>query len=579
MFKKISDSIRLTYPIWVKRNGDGARYERLDLYDRLLDGTFYDHLSYGFYDEKKQDGSLIPLIERRPSAQFRLPRMVARWCSRKLFAGRHTPKIRHPNVKLAAKITKILQISGFFQTMNEAVLLGSVGSVACTFAVEIDGDRPAISFELWRAKYCQPSFDPDGDLAQLRVAYTVQGSVLKSMDAPGVEADQVYWYIRDWTPEADITYEPVKKDDWNPIDGFTTKPNQTLTPWEGRDNKHDLGFVMAHWFTNLPGGIKPDGQCTFEDAIPNSIEIDYTLSQVGRGVRYNCAPTPVIIGRMLNDFERGAVQTHIALEAGYKQQDGETIGAGDAKLLEMTGRGTESALALIKELRNFALEQIAASRKDPDKMKGPLSGRAMEYLDEDSNDLVNDLRSAYGDHGALPLLKKVILAAKLAKPAEISGFTLQWPRSFQPTPEEVLSLVSALVAALDPLKKSKAATPASRPASAQGQYVDAAPATGPSEEEQLLTVAEAKMLLHQILDLSMTAGEDEMTTEEPEDVDSSPTAPGQATPRAPEPLPLDDGGPQPDQPTNAPNSAVQAADAVTGGMNVLSPVTVGRSPA
>ncbi len=450
MFRKIAQQIR--YPAWASED---SRYRKLDLRDRLLDGTFYNHIQNAFYDEQTSAGTIIPLIERRPSAQYRLPRMVARWCTRKLFTGRHAPKVRHKDTKKSQAIAALLRKGKFWERMTEAALLGSVGSVAVTFRVEIgeDGTNPQVALQVWRSKYCQPSFDDMGELAQLRVAYTTSGQTLAAMGAPNVEENQEYWYIRDWLPTGEVTYEPVKKLEWNPVQGFVgdNAANRTLTPWKGQEYKHSLKFVTAHWFVNLGGGQSPDGSCTFEDAIPNSIELDYTLSQIGRGTRYNASPQLVTVGRVLSDTINRGPMTALQMAGGYRDEDGSTVAPGSAELLEMSGTGTTAALSLIDHLRNMALEQIAASRKDPDKMKAPLSGRAMEYLDQDSDDLVGDLRSQYGEHGALPLIKKICIASKLEK--EGSAVSLQWPRMFQPTPDEVLALVQAFQIALDPMKK------------------------------------------------------------------------------------------------------------------------------
>jgi hypothetical protein len=564
MFKKIADMI--TYPVWVTKLGGDARFKTLDLYDRLLDGTFYDHLNYAFYDETDQSGAIVKLVNRRPSAQYRLPRMVARWSSRKMFAGRHAPKIRHEDKGIAQRVTNLLRRAKFQQQMSAAVLMGSVGSVAITFRVERENkdSDPKIALSLWRAKYCVPSFDTMGDLAQLRVQYPTCGAAFIAMDVPGKESiipTDNYWYVRDYLPDREITYLPVKYSDWNPVDGFV-KPEQKFEEWE--TTEHKLGFVPGHWFRNLPGASHPDGCCTFEDAIPNSIELDFTLSQIGRGVRYNSAPTLVVIGKLLNDITRGTMQ-HIQLEAGFKNEDGMAINAGDAKLLEMSGTGTTAALAMIKSLRDMALEQIAASRKDPEKTKAPLSGRAMEYLDEDANDLIMDLRSQYGDNGALPLIRKIMLAAKELNDNEVTGLSLQWPRLYQPTPDEIMSLVTGLVLAMDPMKRATPATPG-QPAQpgAEGKpgkpAMPAQEAVSPDPEEQLLTFEEARTILRQALDITMLDVDDEEISEDT-NVDESPTPPDEPTPAAPEPTPIDQIPPS-DQPALPPagdpaNTAVQ----------------------
>lgn len=574
MFRKIADGIK--YPQWVK---DCPRYKRLDTYDRLLDGTFYDHLVYAFYDEM-ESGRIIKLDARRPSAQFRLPRMVARWSSRKLFAGRHRPKLRLKDAKapkpVAGKtkpkpktspslkaLNTLLRRSFFWQKMGDAVLRGSVGSVAITFRVEDEGNKARLALSVWQAKFCQPSFDEFGALAQLRVAYTTSGAALKAAkfvndnDGKPIEDTSGYWFIRDFLPNEEKTYIPVPKDQWNPENGFVADHNRkVLAEFDIKHVQHGLGFVPGHWFVNMTGGTGADGECTWVDAIPNSIELDYTLSQLGRGTRYNAAPQLVVVGTLLNDdgdTTRGPM-TVLQVSSGYKQDDGDTVGAGDAKLLEMTGTGIKAGLELIDKLRNFALEQIAAQRKDPDKMKAPMSGRAMEYLDEESDDLIMELRSQYGEDGALPLVRKIALATKVMDETEAGALILQWPRLFQPTPDELFALVQSLQIAVDPMGHAAQATPgepkqpstpsATGPAKPGKPAVPPQEAQVPEEANQFMSVDEAREYWRLQLDIAMLDIEDGDDTEE---VDESPTPPGDVTDPVPPPSAIDEDVP-PDTP-------------------------------
>lgn len=562
MFRKTASKIQ--YPDWAK---GWQRYTRLDQFDRLLDGTFYDHLPYAFYDETDQQEKMIPLENRRPSAQFRLPRMVARWSARKLFAGRHRPKLRLKDKEKLKLINRLLRRAKFWQRMAEAVLLGSVGSIGVTFRVEETGDKARLAITLWRAKFCKPSFDDFGDLAQLRVSFTAAGAGLtafglaKDIDGKDLEPTGEYWFIRDYTPAEEITFLPVPKADWNPVDGFVADrtPPRELLPAPNMVVAHKLGFVPGHWFINLAGGNGVDGDCTWADAIPNSIELDYTLSQIGRGTRYNAAPQLVLIGELMNEDVTRSPSTVLQMRAGYKEDDGLTLGAGDAKLLEMSGTGTDAGLKLIDKLRNYALEQIAAVRKDPDKMKAPLSGRAMEYLDEESNDLVMDLRSQYGEDGALPLIKKIALAAKLAGEDIVGALQLQWPRLFQPTPDELFALMQALQIAVDPLKATQPGQPATpgKSAGTTGVATPGTPEVPPArpkppkstatgngakpgdtgEGEQFLTLDEARAYLLINMDIGML--DLESADAEEEDVDDSPTPPAEATEVIPSPTSID----------------------------------------
>ena len=529
MFKKLASGIR--YPAWVQYC---PRYRRLDLLDKLLDGTFYDHLPAAFYDEEDHQGNKIPLESRRPSVQYHLPRMVARWTGRKLFSGRHKPRVRHKDEKSRRAIAALLRKSQFFSAMTEAAILGSVGAVAVTFRLERKADGEVrIGLNVWRAKYCEPSFDSLGELTALRLQYVTSGAWMKAIGAPNIDVSQSYWLVRDYLPDREITYLPVKKDDWNPVDGFLV-PTDKFVSWQ--EFKHDFGFVPGHWFRNLPGGHEPDGSCTWEDAIPNSIEIDYTMSQIGRGTRYNAAPSLVVIGEVLNSTDDGGVTRSVSdmihLRAGSKDENGNVMDGGDAKLLEMSGAGIDASLKLIDRLRNMALEQIAAARKDPEKLSGPMSGRAMEFLDEEFHDLIDDLKTSYGDYGAMPLARKILQAGQ--PEIDLSSFTLAWPRLFQPTPTDLAQMVAGLGAG-----PAQPAQPGAS-ASGDGPAKPGRPATtGPDPRFMLITPEEARAYLAANMDLDIL-NDDDVDAEEPDEPEKS----GENTMsnRPPDPEDLSGGG-------------------------------------
>lgn len=584
MFNKISRAIR--YPDWVRLD---QRYKRLDLRDRLLDGTFYDHLPHAFYDEIDQrdpTGKVIPLEERRPSARYELPNMLARWAARKLFAGRHVPRLRHPDKKTEKRISALIVRSNLFQKMMEACVLGSVGSVAATFRTSGTGDAANVAISLWRAKYCQPRITSMGELQTLRVAYLTSGAQLSSMGMPapadeprGWEFEEQYWYIRDWLPDGEATYIGVKRDDWNPVEGYKKRNNdgslKTLQVWNEEMEIHDLGYVTAQWFVNLVGGTAPDGDCTWRAAIPISIDIDYTLSQTGRGVRYNSAPQLVVIGNVaqevIGENSAGEPVTRspahmLQLQAGAKDENGVMFGEGDAKLLEMTGSGADAALKYVEKLRNLALEMIQAARKDPEKMHAPLSGRAMEYLDEDSHDLVMELRTQWGENGMLPLVRKMV--HQIMPNIDVSLITCHWPRLYQPTPADIAALIPAFAAAVNPLEVVYNGKAPARPAAGKsGSGATAArgapartpaegPPTPPPQEFMFLTPQEVRAYLLLNLDIPMldVEGEDadEVLEVEAGIVETRDEAVGSV------PVPAEDE-------TVRPN---------TGGMNVGPPVTV-----
>lgn len=506
MFARISEKI--PYPDWVKRD---SRWKRFDIYDRLLNGTFYDHIKWSFYDEADpaRPLELIKIEDRRPSAQFRLPRMVGRWCSRKLFAGRHAPRVRHPDKEIKKAINGLIKKIRLYEHMQNIVVKGSVGSVAATFRCSENRDNAEIT--IWPAKYCTPQFDSMGELQILRINYITSGADIIDQNIAGdYDPKESYWMVRDIFPDLEVTYVPVKKDDWNPVDGF--KEGISFIELENETYTHELGFVPAHWFKNLSGGDGIDGACTWEDAIPNSIEIDYQLSQCGRGVRYNGAPQLVIKGELLtegpNDPITRGPQVALFLAGDRKDAEGNTEGGADAKLLEMSGRGTESAMKYIEMLRNLALECIAMSRKDPEKAKGPMSGRAMEYMDDDSHDMVMELRTSYGEHGVLPLLRKIMKA--MEPEFDSSAVSLQWPRLFQPTTADILVMMQAFQIAIDPLDVAMNDPPpvpvaGAAPVKGKPKAKPKAPkqGDGPPEDFQFMSIDEIRAFIRTNLDLNL----------------------------------------------------------------------------
>lgn len=443
MFKSITEAIE--YPSWA-----GARFKRLDVLDRVLDGTLYDHLQFDFYTEEGHNGDYIPIQQRRPSVNSGFASQIVGVLARKLFSGRHAPRVTHDNEEYAELIRHVIAQGAVYEKMLTAAIYGSVGSVAMTFAL-IEG---VLKIDVWRAKYCRPVFSPTGGLRALRVCYTTGGAALL---AEGFETDRdgeritdsdSYWYAREYSTTSETTFVPVSSDDWNPEEHSWG----ALVP--AVEVVHGFGFVPGVWITNAPGGIGYDGNSTFGMVLNNIVEMDYTLSQLGRGIRYSAAPQLVVIGDMDNgdDFQRGP---SMVLKLRASRGDGdEKTGASDAKLLEMVGNGTQVGINYIEELRKVTLEAISASIKKHE-IKGALSGRAMEVSDDAFYDLAHMLRNSYGDSGLVPLVSKIMMAYKVVGMLppeigedEVTAFGLRWPRLYPSTPSDELQMVESLVMAV-----------------------------------------------------------------------------------------------------------------------------------
>ncbi len=191
---------------------------------------------------------------------------------------------------------------------------------------------------------------------------------------------------------------------------------------------HALGFVPMTWVRNLPGGDDTDGACTFRAAIETAIEIDYQLSQAGRGLKYSSDPTLLIkepVGAE-GEMVKGAGNALVVSEKG------------DARLLEIGGTAASAVIDYVRTLREFTLESVHGNRADASKLSAATSGRALELMNQGLVWLADNLRVSYGE-GALLALARMVLRARARYPIKVMGETLpafdanarlglKWPR-------------------------------------------------------------------------------------------------------------------------------------------------------
>jgi hypothetical protein len=200
---------------------------------------------------------------------------------------------------------------------------------------------------------------------------------------------------------------------------------------QARTVRHGLGFVPIVWIRNLPGGYDIDGGCTFRSAVETNIEIDYQLSQAGRGLKYSSDPTLLIREPAFADNEiiRGGGNALVVSEKG------------DAKLLEIGGTAAAAVIEYVRTLREFALEGVHANRASPERLSGAQSGRALELMNQGLIWLADNLRVAYG-RGMLQIARMLVEASNLYQiradgdmiaPLDLSSrITLSWPRWYAP---------------------------------------------------------------------------------------------------------------------------------------------------
>ena len=377
-----------------------ARARRLDIMRRVLDGTLYDVLPYEFHDERTGAGEYVPLRRRRPSVRYALARIVVEDSVALLFSEGHFPTIASADAGAQALLGRVARDCRLNQVMVEAAIRGSVGSSAILMRIL----RGRVFLDVMDTTWLSPVWDPEEPDTLLHVTerYKVPGVELAALGYEVADPGAAYWFMRRWDGEDETWFVPR---------AVGALGNAVVDA--GRSVRHGLGFVPVVWIKNLPGGVGVDGACTFRAAVETGIEIDYQLSQAGRGLKYSSDPTLLIKepAGLEGELVRGAGNALVVSEKG------------DARLLEIGGTAAGAVLDYVRCLREMALEGVHGNRADASRMGAPASGRALEMMNQGLVWLADNLRVSYGEGGLLPLCRMILRAGE-RYPLRVAGALL-----------------------------------------------------------------------------------------------------------------------------------------------------------
>ncbi|MHB8914403.1 MAG: phage portal protein [Thiobacillus sp.] len=438
MFKTLQKS-------WPEDKDFPARTFRLSILTRVLNGTLYDNLKYAFHEEKNDAGEYIKMRERRPSVRYNMCRMVVDDSVALLFSEGHFPEIDAgaDGEQIRESLARLIKESNLNQVLIEAATRGSVGSIAILFRVLSD----RIFFDVMETVFITPTWKADAPdtLDKVTEKYKSKGRdlIAAGYDISADDLDADFWFMREWDAENENWYLPQKIE----------AEKKAVPPKIDKDRtvNHALGFVPVVWVKNLPGGDQIDGNPTFSDeAIETGIEIDYQLSQAGRGLKYSSDPTLLIKEPSFND---GTI-VRSASNAIKVNAD------GDAKLLEINGTAVEAVMNYVRMLRELALENMHGNRANADKISAAQSGRAMELMNQALIWLADRLRISYGEGALLSLLNMIVAAAdkfnliykdksKVGKLVLTTPLALRWSPWYQPTATDLSSTANTLKTMID----------------------------------------------------------------------------------------------------------------------------------
>jgi hypothetical protein len=136
MFRTIASRIQ-------RDNDYPERHFTLDVYGRVLEGAFYDHLPYGFHIEQNGAGEYVPLRDRRPNVRYNLCRLVVDDAVSLLFSEGHFPTPDLGDAEDAAKqaVLDLIKGSKLNDLLLEGATIGAAGSVAFQMRVLKQSDN------------------------------------------------------------------------------------------------------------------------------------------------------------------------------------------------------------------------------------------------------------------------------------------------------------------------------------------------------------------------------------------------------------------------------------------------------
>lgn len=436
MFKTIQST-------WPADKDYAARTYRLNILTKVLDGALYDNLQNAFHEEKTAAGEYVELRKRRPSVRYPLCRMVVDDSVSLLFSEGHFPAITCKDEKQQDALITLAKELRLNDVFINAATRGSVGSVAILLRV-LDS-RPFLT--VMETAYLKPVWKataPD-TLERIEERYKVKGEALKALGytIPEDTLKTDYWFARDFTEVEETWYLPLKVSD--------QRDGRALIRDDAKSLAHKLGFVPVVWIKNLPGGDDIDGAPTLHDeAIDTSIEIDYQLSQAGRGLKYSADPTLLIKEPAFGtQTKTGGASNAIVVSA-----------EGDAHLLEINGTAAQAVIEYVRFLREIALESLHGNRANAEKQSAAPSGRALEMMNQALIWLADKLRISYGEGGLRELLGMLVKAhakfplklkngqrvPEIPANAEIG---LRWPKWYPQTPDDLQTMASTLQTLVD----------------------------------------------------------------------------------------------------------------------------------
>lgn len=336
----------------------------------------------GFYDA----GATFPLKFRRPTAPYRMVKVIVDRFTGLLFSERHNPRIIcEGDTDTEDYVTALAEASRLWPAMILARTYGgAMGTVAVGFQF-IDG-RPSV--EVHDPRWTTPDFKDRQNLILRGIDKRYMYPVEEKNPENGEYEAVWYWYRRTIDEQSDVLYEPVLVGDGN-------EPE-----WVEQSRvEHNLGFCPVIWVQNLPvqDDIDGDSDCV---GVYDMIEaVDALLAQANKGVISNSDPTlNIVTDADMSEVQKGS-DNALKLPAG-----------SSAGYLEISGSGPTSAMSLADKFRQLILEVAQCVLDHPD-----MSQRTATEIERVYSSMImkaDVMREQYGEKMIRPLMEMMLVSAR-----------------------------------------------------------------------------------------------------------------------------------------------------------------------
>lgn len=435
LFSRVSRQVALNNGMISRdiEDQDVYRDPKLERLDAYFENRQYDKL-VPWDMEKGAGGETLPLRARKPRIIIPYARTLSSLVASKLLGPSVFPSFKVQDAPDDQAYWKaILDVSRLQMFMLEPTRrMLSTGEIFIRFYMS----NGAFVKSWYDTKYCYPTFDDAGELAEVSIRYVYADT----SDTDSMGSPKRKWYRLDLGTETETLFDnpEYRPGEEEPV--FT--PVQTV--------EHNFGFVQGEWITTTG---TPKGYGLTTDITDFIDELCYSVSQSSKALSYNQDPQLVMKG-MTNDEQEELIRS---------ASKGWNLGLkGEAQFLETNLSGVQVGIELRDKMRTNIQDITRVVMMDPEKIVGNAqSAKAMEVLHGPLKDMVDELRLPVGD--ALKRLVMKMGAANILGTAQgiltplplPEGFALttlavelKWPAIFQQTLEDLKNKVGLAAQAL-----------------------------------------------------------------------------------------------------------------------------------